>query len=145
MSDLLLDLAAGAGVTLALAATRVYLYGVPGMSPVCLVAGAAAAGSDYIEEGLTSSALGLSESSNPLKAYLSMSDVVVCIAGGLALEASVQGLSLGDLTSLPALQRIGVGAVAAYAGLRVGRMISGTVLVPMLKGNGKEKAKAVKS
>lgn len=110
-----------ASVTLALSAVRTYQYGARGYSFWCLGAGLFAAQSvmaeSYLPQSVTSA---LSFSS-----MVTSDQIIVGLVSGLALEASLDGLSLGDLTNTGSLMRIGVGAAAALIGLKVGAYVAG--------------------
>lgn len=110
-----------ASVTLALSAVRMYQYGARGYSFWCLGAGLFAAQSAMAESYLPQSVT----SALSFSSMVTSDQIIVGLVSGLALEASLDGLSLGDLTNTGSLMRIGVGAAAALIGLKVGSYVAG--------------------
>lgn len=111
----------GASVTIALSAVRAYQYGAPGYSYWCLGAGLFAAQSVMAEAYLPSSV----SSALSFSSFLSADQIIVGLVSGMALEASLDGLSLGDFTSSTSLMRIGVGGAAALIGIKAGAYVAG--------------------
>lgn len=111
----------GASVTIALSAVRMYQYGIPGYSYWCLGAGLFASQSAMAESYLPSSV----SSALSFSSMISADQIIVALVSGMALEASMDGLQLGDFASASSLMRIGVGGAAALIGIRVGSYISG--------------------
>lgn len=110
-----------ASVTLSLSAVRMYQYGARGYSFWCLGAGLFAAQSVMAESYLPQSVT----SALSLSSMVTSDQIIVGLVSGLALEASLDGLSLSDLTNSGSLMRIGVGAAAALIGLKVGAYVAG--------------------
>lgn len=104
-----------ASVASALSLVRIYQFGAQDFSYWCLIGGLAAAEAGKLEDMLPQSLQGMLDKVS----IVTPGQIAAAAVGGLALEVSLDGLQLSDLTSLGGAERIIVGGLAAVAGMWV--------------------------